>query len=370
MVEFVELDHKWNERIQNLPGAHLLQTYEWAKIKAEVGWKAVPMLWTDDQGTPQAAALFLKRTITLLHFGPKVSIGYIPRGPILDWSDENLRQKVLSDIQVFAHGQKVLFLKIDPELRLGTGVPGRKDAWEDPVGQAVLEEMQKKGWRFSQSQVQFRNTALLSLEGSEEDWLVRMKQKTRYNLHLAQRNGVVIREAKADEFTELYKMYAETSVRDGFVIRSKEYYFSVWKAFYEAGMLSPLVAEVDGQRVAGLMLFYLDKTAWYLYGMSTGIHREKMPNYLLQWEAMRIAKLKGCQTYDLWGAPDRFDESDSMFGVFRFKEGLGAEVLRTCGAWDYVIHPIVYTLFQQVIPRLLNILRRNRKEETRQEIGA
>jgi lipid II:glycine glycyltransferase (peptidoglycan interpeptide bridge formation enzyme) len=104
--------------------------------------------------------------------------------------------------------------------------------------------------------------------------------------------------------------------------------------------------------------------------MSTALHREKMPNYLLQWEAMRIAKAKGCENYDLWGAPDVFNESDSMFGVFRFKEGLGASVLRTSGAWDYIIDPTGYFLYQTLLPKLLNILRRNRKAETRQEIGA
>jgi lipid II:glycine glycyltransferase (peptidoglycan interpeptide bridge formation enzyme) len=118
------------------------------------------------------------------------------------------------------------------------------------------------------------------------------------------------------------------------------------------------------------MLFYLGKHAWYLYGMSSGQHREKMPNNLLQWEAMGLAKSHGCQVYDLWGAPDHFDESDSMYGVFRFKEGLGASVMRTCGAWDYVINPFGYVLYQQLLPKLLNMLRRNRKQETRQEIGA
>jgi lipid II:glycine glycyltransferase (peptidoglycan interpeptide bridge formation enzyme) len=308
--------------------------------------------------------------VALAGIGPKISIGYMPRGPMLDWSDNVLRQKVFDDIQTYAREAHLLFLKIDPELRIGTGVPGREEAWEDPVGETVLQEMRAVGWHFSESQVQFRNTALLALDGSEEDWLKRMKQKTRYNLRLAQRSGVVVREATPVEFTDLYKMYAETSVRDGFVIRSQEYYLSVWQTFFDAGMLSPLVAEVEGQKVAGLMLFSFGKTAWYLYGMSTALHREKMPNYLLQWEAMRIAKQKGCQSYDLWGAPDVFDESDSMFGVFRFKEGLGASVLRTGGAWDYVINPIGYFLYQTLLPKLLNILRRNRKAETRQEIGA
>jgi peptidoglycan pentaglycine glycine transferase (the first glycine) len=370
MVEIVPLDGSWDERIQGIRGAHLLQTAEWAKIKSEVGWQARPMLWHDAQGNSLAAALLLVRTVAIARIGPKVSIGYVPRGPLLDWSNQDLRQRVLTDIQNYAHQKHVLFVKIDPELRLGTGVPGREDAWEDPVGEAVLQEMEQAGWRFSNGQVQFRNTALLSLDGNEEDWLKRMKQKARYNLRLAQRDGVMVRQATPEEFPILYKMYAETSIRDGFVIRAQEYYLSVWKVFFEAGMLAPLVAEVEGQMVAGLMLFYLGKTAWYLYGMSTGQHRDKMPNNLLQWEAMRIAKDKGCQVYDLWGAPDRFDESDSMFGVFRFKEGLGASILRTCGAWDYVVDPLGYTLYQQVLPRILNVLRRSRKLETRQEIGA
>ena len=370
MFEIVPLDSNWNDKIRSLPGAHLLQTVEWAHIKAEVGWQAAPMLWPDAAGSPQAAALFLVRKAALTKFGPSVSIGYIPRGPMLDWSNIKLRQQVLADIQAYARRLNVLFVKIDPELSLGTGVPGREDAWEDPVGRAVMAEWQSAGWRFSASQVQFRNTALLDPAGSEEDWLKRMKQKTRYNLRLAQRDGVTIRQVEPAEFEHLYQMYAETSVRDGFVIRGQEYYLAVWQTFYTAGMLVPLLAEVDGQPVAGLMLFTLGQSAWYLYGMSTGLHREKMPNYLLQWQAMCIAKERGCTRYDLWGAPDVFDESDSMFGVFRFKEGLGATVLRTIGAWDYIVHPMGYTLYQQVLPRILNVLRRNRKAETRQEIGA
>jgi peptidoglycan pentaglycine glycine transferase (the first glycine) len=370
MVEILHLNKDWDQRISSLPGAHLLQTYEWAQVKAQVGWKALPLLWSTDQGEPRAAALFLIPSVRVARFGPKISIGYIPRGPMLDWSDCKLRKQVLADIQRIARDEHVLFVKSEPELSLGTGIPGRENAQENRVGQEVLDELKQNGWHFSESQVQFRNTALLSLDGSEEDWLKRMKQKTRYNLRIAQRDGVTVRLADESEFPMMYRMYAETSVRDGFVIRSEDYYLNVWKTFFHAGMLSPLIAEVDGQGVAGLMLFSFGTKAWYLYGMSTGLHREKMPNYLLQWEAMRIAKSKSCQIYDLWGAPDVFDDTDSMSGVFRFKEGLGASVLRTCGAWDYVVNSLGYTLYQQVLPRVLNVLRRNRNQETRQEIGA
>jgi lipid II:glycine glycyltransferase (peptidoglycan interpeptide bridge formation enzyme) len=164
-------------------------------------------------------------------------------------------------------------------------------------------------------------------------------------------------------------MYAQTAARDGFIIREEEYYLRVWAKFMQRGMAIPLIAEVDKQTVAGLVLFIFGKSAWYLYGMSTQIHRDKMPNYLLQWVAMQKAKAAGCERYDLWGAPDIFDESDSMYGVFRFKDGLGGEVLRTSGAWDFVVQPFYYFLYQQVLPKILSITRWFRKGQIKQEVS-
>ncbi len=167
----------------------------------------------------------------------------------------------------------------------------------------------------------------------------------------------------------LYRMYAETSVRDGFVIRSEEYYLELWRRFLERGMAEPLIAEVEGEAVAGIFPFYFARRAWYLFGMSRQAHREKMPNYLLQWEAMRRAKARGCTQYDLWGAPDVFDESDAMWGVFRFKEGLGGQVVRTAGAWDYPSRPAAYVLYTRVLPRALDIMRRRGRERTKQVVA-
>jgi peptidoglycan pentaglycine glycine transferase (the first glycine) len=103
--------------------------------------------------------------------------------------------------------------------------------------------------------------------------------------------------------------------------------------------------------------------------MSTTKHREKMPNYLLQWEAMRSAAGKGCEVYDLWGAPDRFDETDPMYGVYRFKDGLGGEVVRTIGAWDFPNNRLLYFLYQIVLPKLLSITRKNRRKQIKQEVS-
>jgi len=358
----------WNTAIAHLPLAHVLQSWQWGEIKRDVGWQALPQVWRDARGEIQAAALILQRTVRLMGVLP-LTVLYIPRGPLLDWSDIRLSQRVLDDLQTFARRRHAIFLKIDPALPVGRGVPGSENAEEDRVGLHWLEDIQDRGWRFSSDQIQFRNTVMIDLAGCEEDWLVRMKQKSRYNIRLAERKGVQIRRGTLDDLGLLYHMYAETSVRDGFVIRNEKYYQTVWKSFMQAGMAEPLIAEVEGQPVAAVFLFSFGNIAWYLYGMSRDLHREKMPNSLLQWQAMRWAAARGCVVYDLWGAPDEFNESDSMWGVFRFKEGLGGEVVRTVGAWDYTFQPLMYTLYTRLLPRWLDILRRRGKKQTRQEVA-
>ena len=205
---------------------------------------------------------------------------------------------------------------------------------------------------------------------------MRMRPKARYNIRLAQKKGVTIRTGVNADLSMLYRMYAETSIRDGFVIRKENYYQSVWTKFMSTEgsgnrpHAEPLIAEVDGKPVAGLFLFYFGGRAYYLYGMSREVHRDKMPNYLLQWEAIRHAKAAGCQSYDLWGAPDEFIESDSMWGVFRFKEGLGGEVVRTLGAWDYSPNPLWYKLYTEIMPGVLRAMRHRGERSTKRSIDS
>ena len=107
-----------------------------------------------------------------------------------------------------------------------------KTSREDNGGQAVMSELKRRGWRYSSDQIQFKNTVLIDLSASEDEMLARMKQKTRYNIRLAEKKGVTVRIGTKDDLPMLYKMYAETSVRDGFVIRNEEYYQTRLANFY------------------------------------------------------------------------------------------------------------------------------------------
>jgi peptidoglycan pentaglycine glycine transferase (the first glycine) len=368
-MEAFKSQTEWNAMVAGLPGAHLLQTWQWGQEKARLGWQPLPFTWQDGSGHVQGAALILQRTIAAGGFALHPRLLYVPKGPLLDWRNPGLRAAVLDDLQAFARRQQAIFIKIDPDVLLGCGVPGSAEAVEDAGGQAVAAELRQRGWRFSDEQVQFRNTVLIDLAPGEEELLGRMKQKTRYNIRLAQRKGVAVRPAVPGDLEMLYRMYAETSVRDGFVIRERDYYLNVWNTFMQAGMAEPLIAEVEGQPVAAVVIFRFAGRAWYLHGMSRSLHREWMPNFLLQWEAMRRAKAAGCTSYDLWGAPDEFVESDPLWGVFRFKEGFNGVVTRTLGAWDYPAQPWLYQVYTQILPRLLAVMRRRGKAKTQQEVS-
>jgi lipid II:glycine glycyltransferase (peptidoglycan interpeptide bridge formation enzyme) len=179
-----------------------------------------------------------------------------------------------------------------------------------------------------------------------------MKQKTRYNIRLAEKKGVTVR--PWDDLPAFHRMMLVTGGRDGFGVHSLEYYRRAYALFHPAGMAELLVAEYEGKPLAALMVFARGRRAWYIYGASNDEERNRMPAYLLQWEAMRWARSKGAQEYDLWGVPDEDEETleahfternDGLWGVYRFKRGFGGELKRAAQAIDRIYNPILYKLY-------------------------
>ena len=352
---------KWASILNSLPHSHLLQSWEWGEFKSRYSWTAHRWIWEYAEKTVAAAQVLIRIE---RRAGLRAGIMYVPRGPLLDWTDSALRLQVLSDLQDFARNAGVLLLKIDPEVPLGYGQPGTPVAADEPAGKQLVSELASQGWRESAIQIQFRNTVLLDITRPEDDILASFKQKTRYNIRLAGRRGVAVRLGSVADLPVLYRLYFNTSARDGFIIRDESYYLDLWQSFIQAGQAQALIAEVDGTVIAGLLLFFHRERATYMHGMSDSTQREKMPNHLLQWEAMRLAKARGCSEYDFWGAPDNFASSDSMWGVWRFKSGFRGQVQRTLGAWDLPMRQPQYWIYNVVMPRVLGVMRSRKRAQT------
>jgi lipid II:glycine glycyltransferase (peptidoglycan interpeptide bridge formation enzyme) len=353
-VETVTDHEAWNSNLQGLPYAHVLQTWEWGEFKrVTTGWQPL-RLAVKRNGSIAAMA-----SVGVRNIGP-LKVMYISKGPALAYEDPSLIAEVLDDLQTLARKQAAIWLKIDPDVIAATGVPGEPDDISNPTGQRFIKTLTERGWRFSPDQVQFRNTITLDLTLSEDELLAAMSQNTRRKIRVAEKKGVTIRAGTPADLPILYDLYRKTGERDYFLTRPPAYYEQAWRSFMDAGLAHALIAEYEGAPIAHVILFHFGRKCWYFYGASSDAERERMPNYLLQWEAMRWAKTQGYSLYDMWGAPDKFNESDSMWGVYEFKRGFRGTVTRHIGAWDYAPYPPLYAAYTQLWPRILGLLRRRR----------
>jgi peptidoglycan pentaglycine glycine transferase (the first glycine) len=317
----------WSDWLKAYPQAHLLQTAEWGALKAAFGWE--PHYIAGEN----CGAMVLLRKLPL-----GFSIAYIPKGPVgVNWAE---LQPALDQL---CRKHRAVFLRIEP------------DAWEGEISDHdVIAEYAP----VPVSPVQPRRTIVIPLGGSEDDWLMRMKQKTRYNIRLAQKSGVRVEESSdMDAFSRVMSITGE---RDRFGVHSPAYYARAYQLFAEGNQCALLMAYFEEKPLAGLMIFKRGKRAWYLFGGSTNEERKRMPAYLIQWEAMRWAAHNDCTEYDLWGAPD-FDEeyleenfqtrADGLWGVYRFKRGFGGVLKRSSGAWDRVYTKGLYRVYQWAMRR-------------------
>lgn len=343
----------WETAVSRLPHPHMLQSWMWGSFKSRWGWTMHPMLLTiaESSWEPLAAAMILKRQIPRTPF----CILYVPKGPLLNYNDGALRRVVLAELEKIARRERAIFIKIDPDVVKSWGLDPERPS---PIGSKFTQELTDRGWRFSPEQIQFRNTVEVDLRRDEDDLLADMKSKTRYNIRLAGRKEIVVRQGTVADLPTIADMYRLTAERDGFAIRPLAYYLDIWQAMMQAGIAQPLLAEFDGTAVAAVVLVAYGTKVLYMYGASTNEERNRMPTYLLQWEAIRWGKAHGYHTYDMWGAPDEFNEDDSMWGVWRFKVGFNGQVVRHIGAWDYPVRPWLYWLYTNAIPKYLGYLRK------------
>lgn len=344
----------WNALLRPLPHAHVLQTWEWGAFKQRTtGWTPERLAF-ELAGEVVAAAQVLTRRV-----GP-LRVMYVSRGPALDYTNAGLVSAVLDHLQQMARRRGALWLKIDPELPAGFGIPGEDDAQPNPPGQALVTQLKQRGWRFSASQVQFRNTITIDLAPEIDDLLMAMRGSTRRKVRTAAKKAVTVRDGGPDDLPLLYDLYQVTGERDGFLTRPLDYYRDAWGSFIEAGLAHPLIAEYDGQAIAHVILLHFADRCWYFYGASGNEERQRMPNYALQWAAIQWARAQGYRVYDFWGAPDVFEESDRMWGVYEFKRGFSGTVTRFVGAWDYAPFPPLYWAYESLMPRLQAAVRRLR----------
>jgi len=376
----------WDAFVAAAPHGHVLQSWGWGELKSAFGWRALRVaLWDTDQQRILAGAQILCRSLPFI----PLTLAYIPKGPVLDWSDMTLCQRFFQVLHPFLRARHVALLRLDPDLpeRISLPVESAEDGEhasshpteaDDPdaafaglysvaEGALVAQQLRSLGFRPVEESIQPRRTIAVDLTPDERTIALRQKPKWRYNAGLAARKGVTVRVATGmDDLQHWYELMQITSQRDCFAVHTLGYYQHAWKVFGETNQARLLLAEHEGKLLAGIFVTLVGREAIYLYGASSNEGRHLMPNHLLQWEAMRWARAQGATLYDLWGVAESEDPNEPLAGVYRFKRGWGGKMIRYIGSFDYVYSPLTYRgigLGRELLKQIATV-RLRRKQHT------
>jgi len=329
---------QWNEFVAEEPLFGLLQSWEWGEFKKELGWKVFRIAVNNDRGCIIAGAQMLIKPLP----SGLASMAYIPRGPIGNWLDKELAEKLIPELQRIVHLYKTAFLTIEPPLL---------------CSKEVEQQIQQLGFRPSRYTNQPNATIVINIDQTLDDILLQMRKKTRQYIRSAVREGITIRAGSQEDLPAYYELMRATGHRNHFPARSQEYYERQWQIFSKSSNCILLMAFLQDQLLAVRAIYCFGKHAAEFHAGSLPHNSNLHPNYLLVWEAIQWAKVQGCSTYDLWGIPTEvgnivsegnypptIKRMDGLWGVYQFKSGFSKNIISYVGAYDYVFQPRLYSL--------------------------
>ncbi|MFR8103679.1 MAG: lipid II:glycine glycyltransferase FemX [Clostridia bacterium] len=328
------------------------QSLEWGEVKND-NWKNEVILAEDENKNIIGSLSVLVRKMPIFGY-----LMYSSRGPVSDIHDETVLKQLTEGAKVLAKKYNAMVLKIEPDIKS-----------EDTEFRKIMENLGykiKDNAKDFRDEIQPRYVFRLDIKGKTEDEIFAgFHSKTRYNVRLATKKGVTVREGTKEDLKDFHRIMVETGARDGFIIRPLAYFEKLYDS------LGPkhcklLMADYEGQPISGVIEILYGNKAWYLYGASSNAHRNVMPNYLLQWEMIKVAIAKKMDVYDLRGVSGVVDENHPQYGLYRFKKGFGAEFTEFIGEVYIPFKPFVYKLYifsERTFRKLRGFLRTMKKKK-------
>ena len=331
-VDTEESKKQYKEFLENNDRCNFQQSLEWAEVK-KPNWKPEVILAEDDNNNIIGSLCVWIRKIPI--FG---NIMYSPRGPVCDTNDIAIIKQLTDGAKELAKKYKAIVLRMEPDILS-----------DDKIFREIVINLGykiKDDAKDFQDEIQPRYVFRLDIKGkTQEEIMAGFKQKWRYNIRLATKKGVEIKEGTKEDLKDFHKIMIETGARDGFIIRPLAYFEKMYDCLAPNHM-KLLMAYYKGEPISGVIpIFYGNKT-WYLYGASSNKNRNLMPNYLLQWEMIKMAIERKDDIYDFRGVSGIVDENHPQYGLYRFKQGFGATFTEFIGEVYMPFKPITYKIYR------------------------
>jgi len=350
-VEIVTDRERWNHFVESCPTGNVTQTFEWGELGDALGGDVLRLGAVEDGELRGAMVCIAGRAPVLRR--PYL---YVPRGPVVDDPDGPALAALVARAGEEARARGAFMLKVEPSVADGD------ERW--------LAALRALGFRRNRFATHPRRSWVVDIRPSEDNILAGMKEKWRYNIRLAGRKGVQVREASAPaDVDTFYALYQETAARDGFFIHSQRHYADILRLYGERDAAVLLLAEFEGTAIAGLIAVRCGTVTTYMFGASSNLHRNRMPNHLLQWSAMRWAKARGCTLYDFRAIAERLDPNEDLYSLYTYKQGFGGHSVLALETHDLAYNTPVYWAYERLLAVKRARDRRRHERELRERQG-
>lgn len=326
MYEFLNSSNRdeFERFVQTHENGSFMQSLLWADVKAN--WLSEGVISRDAAGNIRGTCLVLIKKTPLF----RSALMYAPRGPVCGFSDGAALRDIAEGLDALAEKYRAFAFICDPPILtensplvdLGTQTPKTHE-------------------------IQCRFNYVLDISGkSLSEIRAGFKSEYRNRISKALRRGVWCEELRGENalnvLDEFYELMIQTGRRDGFPIRSEEYFARFLTALNEHASLFMCYADTNGKTpLSGAITVNYCGRFSYVYGASGNAHRELYPNYLMQQTMISAAKERGCSVYDFGGIPFYYDQSRPEYGMYRFKKGFGGKIIAYAGEFTKIYRPVL-----------------------------
>lgn len=320
------------EFLESNPKSHFMQSIEWTRVKPE--WKSEFLIVRNQKSNKITGCMsVLIRKIP----GIGRNMMYAPRGFTCDPHDKETLLELTNQVKELAKKYKAFIFKMDPDI-------SNADA-------EFKIYMQSIGYKFTKitpkaiRRMQPRIIERITLTGKTEETLLKsFNEKHRYNVRLATRKGVTLREGTREDLPIFYDIMKTTEARNNFYVRPLSYFESIWDSMGPEHVRL-ILAEYEGKAISAVFPIKYGNKVWYLYGGSSNNHRNLMPNYLLQFEMMKWGLETNCDIYDFRGVTGIISPDHPQRGIYIFKKGFNGDIIELVGELTIIFNPFVNWAF-------------------------
>ena len=335
----------YKEFLEKHERCNFQQSLEWAKVKGN--WTNEVIISRNEKGEIVGALSVLIRNVPI--WG---NLLYASRGPTCDIHDETVLNDLMAGLRELGKKYKAFTIKWEPDIK------SDDTKFREIVTKAGFK-IKDDAKDFSEG-IQPRYVFRLDIKDKTEDEIFSaFHSKTRYNVRLATKKGVEIREGTKEDLKDFTRIMEITGKRDNFLTRPLSYFEKMYDELAPEH-LKLMMAYYEGKPISGILDIIYGNKIWYLYGASSNEHRNLMPNYLLQWEMIKYSIEHKKDMYDFRGVVGIVDESHPQYGLYRFKKGFNAEFTEFIGEIYLIPRPIIYKLYkisEKLYKKLARIMR-------------